>query len=238
MNKPPEQGARRDQATVACDRADRWRPIPPAALDSLRARGIPTLNELSMKRPVGAMLGVVNGAIALSAITGAAAALLSHSTLWYMLGFEVITLAAAVFGVLIAMGRFGDGPALGLLCVVGAVAAGSVLGDLSTFLANPIGGPVLRTYGKGGMVELPITLFMTLRLAAAGIVALGAAWIVLSRSPREALRSLARGDEIHQQRCIAGGTQRTGRRHAAADEVAAMRHEGILPADVELAVML
>ena len=139
------------------------------------------------------MLGVVNGAIALSAITGAAAALLSHSTLWYMLGFEVITLAAAVFGVLIAMGRFGDGPALGLLCVVGAVAAGSVLGDLSTFLANPIGGPVLRTYGKGGMVELPITLFMTLRLAAAGIVALGAAWIVLSRSPREALRSLARG---------------------------------------------
>ena len=151
------------------------------------------MSELSMKRPVGTLLLMMNGAIALSAIAGAAAALLGQSPLWFMLGFELVTLGAATFGVLIACGRFSDGPALGLLCVVGAVAAGSILGDLSTFSANPIRGPILYIYGKGGMVELPVTLVMVLRLAASGIVALGAAWIVLSRRPSESLRSLARG---------------------------------------------
>ncbi len=156
-------------------------------------REFPILSQLSIKQPIGLFVGAVNALIALSAIAGVAAALLAAAPLWYMLGFELVILVAAAFGLLIAMGRFSDGPALGLLCIVGAVAAGSVLGDLSTYLANPIRGPILHVYGKGGMVELPITLFMTLRLAAAGLVALGAAWIVLSRSPRQALASLWRG---------------------------------------------
>ena len=42
-------------------------------------------------------------------------------------------------------------------------------------------------------MELPITLFIVLRLAAAALVALGAACIVLARRPRESLPMLVRG---------------------------------------------
>jgi heme/copper-type cytochrome/quinol oxidase subunit 3 len=151
------------------------------------------VTELSIKKPVGAIAGLVCAVIALSAGAGIAASLLGSTPLWFLLGFEIVTLFAAVFGILLALGRFSDGPALGLLCVVGAVAVGSILGDMSTQLANPIGGPVLYTYGKGGLVQIPITAFMTLRLAAAGIVGLCAAWTVLHRRPAESMKSLTLG---------------------------------------------
>jgi hypothetical protein len=151
------------------------------------------LSELSTKKPVGALAALVCAAIAMSAIAGIGASLLAATPLWFLLGFEVVTLIAAVFGVLLAVGKFPEGPGLGLLCVVGVVAVGSVLGDMSTQLSNPIGGPVLYTFGKGGLVQIPITTFMTLRLAVAGILALCAAWVVLQRRPGESMKSLARG---------------------------------------------
>ncbi len=156
-------------------------------------KGPVVLSELTLSKPIGLIAGATCAAIALSAIAGVFAAVLGSVPLWFFLGFEVVTLAACVFGILLAIGRFSDGPGLGLLCVVGAVAVGSVLGDISTQLANPIGGPVLRTFGKGGLVQIPITTFMALRLAAAGIVGLCAAWIVLNRRPAESIKSLIIG---------------------------------------------
>ncbi len=151
------------------------------------------MSELSIKKPIGAIAGFLCAAIALSAAAGIAASLLGSTPLWFLLGFEIVTLFAAIFGVLLALGRFTDAPGLGLLCVVGAVAVGSILGDMSTQLTNPIGGPVLYIYGKGGLVQIPITCFMVLRLAAAGILALCAAWVVLRRRPAESLKSLTLG---------------------------------------------
>jgi hypothetical protein len=110
-----------------------------------------------------------------------------------MLGFEIISLVSALFGVFVAWGRFSTGPAMALLCVMGAVAVGSVLGDLSTNSGNPVGGQVLYTYGKNGMFEIPITLFMVGRLAASGLLGICASWVVLERRPKESLPSLVRG---------------------------------------------
>lgn len=151
------------------------------------------MSELTLKKPLGLLAALTCIAIGLSAIAGIAGALLGASPLWFFLGFEIVTLAACVFGVLLAMGRFPDGPALGLLCVLGTVAVGAILGDISTQLSNPIGGPVLRTFGKGGLVQIPITTFLALRLAGAGIIGICAAWTVLHRRPSESLKSLAVG---------------------------------------------
>ena len=151
------------------------------------------MSELTLKKPVGLIAALTCATIALSAMVGIAMSLLAAAPLWFFLGFEVVAIAACIFGVLLAIGRFSDGPALGLLCVVGTVAIGSVLGDISTQLANPIGGPVLRTFGTGGLVQIPITAFMALRLVGAGIIGLCAAWTVLHRRPAESLKSLALG---------------------------------------------
>lgn len=151
------------------------------------------VSELTLRKPVGLIAGATCAAIALSAIAGIVASVIGSAPLWFFLGFEVVTLIACAFGFLLAIGRFSDGPGLGLLCVVGAVAVGSVLGDISTQLANPIGGPVLRNFGTGGLVQIPITTFMALRLAAAGIVGVCAAWTVLNRHRLESMKSLLTG---------------------------------------------
>ncbi len=151
------------------------------------------MSELTLKKPIGLLTACACVAIGLSAIAGIAGSLLGVSPLWFFLGFEVVTLAACVFGVLLASGRFSDGPAIGLLCVLGTVAVGAILGDISTQLSNPIGGPILRTFGKGGLVQIPVTTFLALRLTGAGIIGLCAAWTVLHRRPSESLKSLAVG---------------------------------------------
>jgi len=151
------------------------------------------VSELSFKKPVGVVVGLVSAAMLVSAVAGIAAALMAERTLWYMLGFEIITLVAAIFGVLLGMGRFAEGPGLGLLCVMAAVAVGSVLGDLSTQLANPIRGPLLYTYGTSGLFEVPLTGFMVGRFIGAAALGACGAWLVLARHPKQSFSSLGRG---------------------------------------------
>lgn len=141
-----------------------------------------------MKRPFGLLAGLLCAAVTLSALAGIAASLLAIKPLWFMLGFEVITVVAGVIGVMTAMGRFGTGPAMALLCVAATVAVGSLLTHLSAELVNPMAGPVLRRIG-----ERPITLFLVLREVGAVGIGLCAAWVVLSRRPRESLSSLLKG---------------------------------------------
>src|ERR1043166_2727299 len=122
--------------------------------------------------------GVLCAALALSAAAEMVACVLVPRPLYFMLGFEVVALVAAVFGVLLAMGRFAQGPGLGLLCVAAAIGVGSLLGETSTYdptsahPANPLSGPMLRTLHLGGVIEVPITFFLLLRAAASGVVAL------------------------------------------------------------------
>ena len=65
---------------------------------------------------------------------------------WAMFGFELVTLLAAIFGVLIGLGRFRDGFGLALACIAGAVLLALVFGihvDARTKIADD---PALRPW--------------------------------------------------------------------------------------------
>ncbi len=121
---------------------------------------------------------VVSALVLLSAAAAILAGALSSPRPIFMLGFEVVILISGAFGVLVGRGRFGDGPAIALLCVAGAVAVGSLLGDLCA--------------GKRiGTFDLRPLLFA--RCAAAAVLALLAGVIVLRRDPAHSIRALLRG---------------------------------------------
>jgi hypothetical protein len=153
-----------------------------------------------MKRPVGLVVAVVCALVGVSALIGAPLSLFAFKPLWYLLGFEIVVLIAAVFGVLVAIGRFGDGPGLALLCVAATIAGASFFGnqsgtnrDAKNF--NPMSGPTLGHISHNSEHTIDrliggVTLFLVLRIAAAGVIAAGAAWVVLVRRPRESMSSL------------------------------------------------
>jgi len=133
------------------------------------------LSDHSLFRiPVGILCAVTG----LSSLALLGVALLNQPTSWFLVGFEVVIAVAATMGVLAAMGRFREGPALTLLCIAGAVGVGSLLSYIGAgkFLA----GQSLRPY-------------LMIRLADAALFALAAGVIVLARSPREALPALVKG---------------------------------------------
>lgn len=118
-------------------------------------------------------IGVVSGAVLLSAAGGMLAALAANDRpAWGMFGFEAVIAVAGVFGVLMAGGggRFREGPGLAAACIAGTFFVGSVLGYLS--LQPPrLGGVGLKPFVAG-------------RVLAAAVVALAGAYCVLSRHPR------------------------------------------------------
>lgn len=118
------------------------------------------------------------GFIGLSALAGAAAALLNSPTAWFLFAFEGIILLSAILGVFVGRGRFAEGPALALACIAGCVAIGSYLG-----------------YMGSGRVILGASMkpFLGARAASAAGLAVVAAWIVLSRRLRIALPRLIKG---------------------------------------------
>lgn len=136
------------------------------------ADGVPPLG-----RGTGLFVALLSGLVLLSAVVGAGAAALHAPPIWFMLGFEVIIAVAGVFGVLTGLGRFLNGPALALVCVAGAVGAGSLLG----FLA-----------GRGNLAIDLWPFLMARGVAAAAILAM-AGWAVLSRRPQESWRRLGVG---------------------------------------------
>ncbi len=115
---------------------------------------------------------VVCGGVLISALAAAPASLMMGSRpVWGMFGFEVVIVIASAMGLFIRGRLFRDGPALGLLCIAGAVMAGSGLGYLS------LGGG-MRGGQLGATSMLPL---VGVRVLAAGTLGLLAAGIVLSR---------------------------------------------------------
>lgn len=121
---------------------------------------------------------IVSAAVALSVLGVCAWAVVSGKPSPFLLGFEVVALVAAYFGWRIGSGRDAQGPAIGLVCVAGAIGAGALLGYVGS--NRNIGGVALTPYLLG-------------RAAAAAVLLGIAAWIVLSRRPGQALPSLLRG---------------------------------------------
>lgn len=122
----------------------------------------------------GLAVRVVCGAVLLSALAaGPAALMMGAKPVWGMFGFEVVIAISAAMGLFVHGRLFRDGPALGVLCIAGAVLAGSGLGYLS------LGGG-LRNGQLGAVSMLP---FLGARVLTAGALGLLAAGIVLSRDP-------------------------------------------------------
>jgi hypothetical protein len=117
----------------------------------------------------------ISAAVLASAVVGAALALLapvvspSGHVVWVLAGFEVVTIVAAVLGVLLGLGRFAEGPGLALACVSGTILVASTLawqGSAKNFLG------------------VSLTPFLMARAAAAMALALIGAACVLGRDPR------------------------------------------------------
>ncbi len=88
---------------------------------------------------------------------------------WILMGFELVSLTAAVMGILFWRGQFRHGPGLALACVAGTILLASGLGGLSA---------------QWTVANQSIKLLVVARAAAAGLIALSGAACVLGRDPR------------------------------------------------------
>lgn len=134
--------------------------------------------DIAQSRAFTLTTGAVCALVGLSAIAFTAAAALQPKPLWFLIGFELVTLTAAIFGVLLSLGKFKGGPAIGLLCVSACVGVGALLGYVSV-------------NGKLGSFGMKPWFFA--REGAALTLATASALVVLLRQPQPALRALIRG---------------------------------------------
>ncbi|MBX9736829.1 MAG: hypothetical protein K2X32_07875 [Phycisphaerales bacterium] len=134
--------------------------------------------DISSLRSFRLCILVVSACVLLSAIGTGAVAVFQAKPAWFLLLFEIVVAAAGVFGVLIARGRFQNGPAIALASVAVCVGAASLLGFVGA--GQAAGGFSLKGW------------FLA-RLFAAAVFAMAAGGILLARSGKPALRSLAVG---------------------------------------------
>lgn len=120
------------------------------------------------------LIAIPSLVIGLSALLGIPfAAFASDVVAINLLGFETVALVSGVMGVLVGIGRFRDGAAIGALCVAGAVAVGAIFGSLS--VNNIFAGVQLRPFVIG-------------RVLLASVVLVGSALLVIGFQRRAWLR--------------------------------------------------
>lgn len=111
-------------------------------------------------KPYRLSLAALSGLVGLSAVTTACLAVFNPAgSAWFMLGFELCVLLAAVFGVLSGLGRFKKDVAMIWSCVAGCVAVSSFVGALSA--------------GRK-LFDVGLEPWMAARFAAAGVFVLTA----------------------------------------------------------------
>ena len=98
---------------------------------------------------------------------------------WMVVGFEVVVLGAGVYALLIAKGRFRDGPGMALLCVAGTLLVAGVLGFYST--KSTPGAPA-QLLLRGTAV--PMKPWALLHIGGAVLLAGASAFEVLRRNSR------------------------------------------------------
>lgn len=126
---------------------------------------------------------VISALVGLTGVYGAWSAISSGA--WFAIGFEIVLVAACVFGVLTGLGRFRESHAYALICVAGAVLVCACLAFIASdadVAANAQLGLLVRA-----MPRDPLT---GARLAAAGLLAALAGLTLLVRTPRRSLRYL------------------------------------------------
>ena len=114
---------------------------------------------------------VISGLLAISALILAGFGATANPPAWFVVGFEAVVLVAAGFGILFGLGRFPHAPAMTLALLAGSVGLCSLLGYLSTGVSGHVVGPI------------PLKPVVGLRIAAAGLLGLGAAVAALGMNP-------------------------------------------------------
>lgn len=138
------------------------------------------MNQPPLSRPVRLVVGFASAVGLVSALGGMGVAVFAITPpAWMMLGFEVVSVVAAVFGIGVALGRFADGPALALLCVAGAWGGGTLFGRL-TAIEHP------------GLRALATDPWILGRGVLSAVVLAAGGYAVLMRDPRS-WRVLIRG---------------------------------------------
>jgi hypothetical protein len=120
------------------------------------------------------VIGLISSAVAFSAIGTIAAFLLAGPhPVWFLFGFELVIAITAPMGMLFAMGRFQDGQGLGLACLSGTIAVGSLLGWMGA------DRHLITSHG-----DISLKFWLAGRLAAAAALGAMGVWLVLSRNQR------------------------------------------------------
>jgi hypothetical protein len=126
----------------------------------------------TVAKPVAVLSLALNVAAGLSAAVLLIAGATAAKPAWALLGFESITIIAAVLGVLFGLGRFRDAPGMALACIAGTIFAAAVLGWKS----------VTASAGQSRAVAgIPLTPVILAQVLAALMLGAAAAFSVLSR---------------------------------------------------------
>ncbi|MFT3686102.1 MAG: hypothetical protein QM783_14475 [Phycisphaerales bacterium] len=122
---------------------------------------------MTLPRPIPILIAGLGGVTILTALAGVAMAVMQRPPAWFFLGFEVVVVLAAVFLILLGIGRIKEGPAITLICAAGAIGAGSLLGWQAT-------GKQINGHSITWLVGVRGLIAAVLVLAAAADVALRA----------------------------------------------------------------
>jgi len=101
-----------------------------------KASGPQTEDARDRLAPLRLGVLVVSAAVGLSAIWGAWDAVGREPRVWALFGFEIVTLIAAVLGVLVGLGRFREAPALSAFSIAGTIFASATLGRFSAIVTR------------------------------------------------------------------------------------------------------
>jgi len=135
------------------------------------------VERMLMPKPAGWTLFtclLISAVLALSGVVVSGLAIVSSPTPWLTVAFELLIVFSGVFGVLLGLRRFPEGPAIGLVCVAGAVGVGALLGG------------VAAEWRVGTGSGLALKQLLLVRVALCGVLVAIAGFIVLSRDWRAA----------------------------------------------------
>lgn len=149
---------------------------------------LPPTRHAPSRRPLRLVVVAVCALVGLSALWGGFDAIRGEPRVWGLLGFEIVTLAAAGLGVLVGLGRPREAPGLALACVGASVFAAATLGRFSAIVTRAA-GTVSEGQAVRQLVRDPV---FDSRLAAAGVLVVIAVFLALG-SDRTAWKRLAVG---------------------------------------------
>ncbi len=145
------------------------------------------VNTYSLPKPIAGVALLISLACLLTAPGGIVLGVIGAN--WFLVAFEAVAFFSSVFGLLTAIGRFREAPALSLFCAGGSIMVAAMLAEPALVSRVLQGG----TTAPAVIAGIPIAPFAIGRILAGALLVLLSAMTVLSRRPRQSLAYLVRG---------------------------------------------